>query len=87
MRGVANIVIGLIILLIFVPIFYIIGGYIVNSIVKNVDPSMLGPNGQQVIDYILTVWDYLPIIMIMIGILWAIAKAMWREGWTDVQEI
>ena len=87
MRGVANIIINLIILLIIVPIIYIVGGYIVNTVIDNVDTSMLGPNGEQIVNYVRTVWVYLPIIMIMIGILWSIAKATWREGWTDVQEV
>ena len=83
-KGVAYILIALIIVLTIVPLVYIVGGYVVSQVYRAVNTSeIVTPHSRSVLDYILMIWDYWPVLAVVIGILWAILVAQKHEPWWE----
>ena len=85
-KGLANVVVQLIIFLTIIPLVYVVGGYVVKYVIDALPSSELTPMSSQVITHIVTIWDWLPLILIVVAIIWAIAAAQRREPQYDVEE-
>ena len=82
--GIAYILISLIIVFTIIPIVYIVGGYIVSKIYVSVDTSdIVTPQSRNIINYLLMIWDYWPVLAVIVGIIWAIVVSQKREPWYD----
>jgi len=82
-RGVANILVQVLIALFVVPIVYVIGGFVLRKVLDSVPTSHLSSEASAILAYLDAVWNYWPIIAIVIVIVWAIAAAQRREPWYE----
>ena len=85
-RGVANILVQMLIALLVVPIVFIIGGFVLQQIVSVFPAGDMSPQAQTTLYYLQQVWNYWPIIAVVVIIIWAIAASQRREPWYDIEE-
>jgi len=84
MRGVAYILVNLLIVFTILPIIYLIGGYLVNSVYNSVyKDELASPLAKQVLDAARLHWDYFFIIAFFIALIWAVVASQRREGWYE----
>jgi len=87
MKGVAYILITLIIVMMIIPIVYVIGGYVVSRLYTAVNTTdIITPFSKTVLEHIMTVWDYWPVIAIIVCLVWAVLEAQRREPWWERSE-
>jgi hypothetical protein len=85
-RGVANILVQMLIALLIVPIVFLVGGFVLQQIVNAFPTGDMPSQAQTTLYYIQQVWNYWPIIAVIVIIIWAIAASQRREPWYDIEE-